>query len=256
MKPIIGITTYGRREIKVDSRYYDEYFATPAPYVDAVRRAGGVPVLLPVGELDWADALAALHGLVITGGADIHPDYYAGNAAHPRLTHLAPDRDASELALVNLLTDRPTLPTLCICRGMQILNVALGGSMHEHILDLQATDIHRSEDGFWTVQPLRANPDSKVAAAMQTTDVATYSGHHQAVNQVGTNLQVSATAPDGIIEALEHTEHPWLIGVQWHPECSADEDVTQQRLFDTLVEQARASQKYRNGTDSAEQDLK
>ena len=144
--------------------------------------------------------------------------------------------------------DRLDLPTLCICRGMQLLNVVLGGSLHEHIPDLQAEDIHRSAEGGWIVQPLCALPSSKVATAMQSPQVATYSGHHQAVKSVAPNLQITATAPDGIIEALEHSEHPWLVGVQWHPECSAHEDLSQQRLFDALVEKARACRKQRQGS--------
>jgi putative glutamine amidotransferase len=240
VKPIIGITTYGRNEIMVESHYYDAYFVIPAAYVDAVRRAGGVPVLLPVGEPDWADALAAVDGLIITGGADIHPAHYGGNPDHPQLTSFVPDRDASDFALVELLVEHSDIPALCICRGMQVLNVALGGAMIEHIPDVQPEDIHRSSEGGWAVQPLTAVADSRVADAMQSTTVATYSGHHQAVKIIAPNLQVTATAPDGIIEALEHMAHPWLVGVQWHPERSAAEDVTQQRLFDALVEKARS----------------
>lgn len=240
MKPIIGITTYDRNEIVVESRYYDAYFTLPAAYVDAVRRAGGVPVLLPVGERDWADMLAAVDGVVISGGADIHPARYGGTPAPPSLTALLPSRDHSDFALIDQLVNRTELPTLCICRGMQVLNVALGGAMHEHIPDVQPQDIHRSTDGGWAVQPLTAFAGSRVATAMQSTTVATYSGHHQAIKDVAPTLQVTATAPDGIVEALEHTVHPWLVGVQWHPECSAATDETQQRLFDVLVEQARA----------------
>jgi putative glutamine amidotransferase len=246
VKPIIGITTYGRNEIAVESRYYDAYFVIPAPYVDAVRRAGGVPVLLPVGEPDWADALGAIDGIVITGGADIHPAHYGGDPEHPQLTKFAIDRDASDMALVELLVAWPDLPALCICRGMQVLNVALGGAMYEHIPDVQPEDIHRSDDGGWAIQPLTALTNSRVALAMQCTEVATYSGHHQAVKAVAPKLQVTATAPDGIIEALEHTAHPWLVGVQWHPECSAAEDESQQRLFNVLVEQARTRRTRRS----------
>lgn len=239
MKPIIGITTYDRNEVVVESRYYDAYFATPAPYIDAVRRAGGVPILLPTGEADWSEILATVDGLVISGGADIHPARYGGNPDHPSLTRLMPDRDQSEFALIERLIERVDLPALCICRGMQVLNVALGGAMHEHIPDVQPQDIHRSVDGGWAVQPLTALANSRVAIAMQCTTVATYSGHHQAIKEVAPPLQVTATAPDGVVEALEHNDHPWLIGVQWHPECSAADDKTQQRLFDALVEQAR-----------------
>ena len=245
MKPIIGITTYGRNEVLVESHYYDAYFVIPAAYVDAVRRAGGTPVLLPPGEMDWDALLAAVDGIVISGGSDIEPIHYGGDPAHPQLTKFVPDRDAADFALINGVVERLDLPALCICRGMQVLNVALGGSMHEHIPDIQSTDIHRSEDGGWAVQPLTADNGSRVAAAMGTTAVATYSGHHQAVKMVATGLQVTATAPDGIIEALEHSEHPWLVGVQWHPERSAADDVTQQQLFDALVEKARQRRERR-----------
>lgn len=240
MKPIIGITTYGRNEVPVESTYYEAYFSVPAAYVDAVRRAGGIAVLLPPGETSWRDALTALDGLVVSGGADIEPARYGGNNAHPHLTALSHERDESEFALMQTLVEGLDLPTLCICRGMQLLNVALGGSMHEHIPDVQQEDIHRGADGGWTVQPLTAVGDSKVAKAMQAQHVATYSGHHQAVKSVAPGLCVTATAPDGIVEALEHREHSWLVGVQWHPECSAHEDVTQQRLFEVLVEKARS----------------
>ncbi len=245
MKPIIGITTYGRNEVLVESHYYDAYFVIPAAYVDAVRRAGGTPVLLPPGEMDWDAILAAVDGIVVTGGADIEPTHYGGDPDHPQLTKFVPDRDAADFALINGVVERLDLPTLCICRGMQVLNVALGGSMHEHIPDIQPADIHRSDEGGWAVQPLTADHDSRVAAAMGATQVATYSGHHQAVKTVATGLQVTATAPDGIIEALEHSAHPWLVGVQWHPERSAADDVTQQRLFDALVEKARQRREQR-----------
>lgn len=245
MKPIIGITTYGRNEVHVESRYYDAYFVIPAAYVDAVRRAGGTPVLLPPGETDWEALLAAVDGIVVTGGADIEPNHYGGDAAHPHLTNFVPDRDAADFALVQQLVERHEVPALCICRGMQVLNVALGGSMHEHIPDIQPTDIHRSEEGGWAVQPLTADNASRVAVAMGATQVATYSGHHQAVKRVAPGLEVTASAPDGIIEALEHSDHPWLVGVQWHPECSAAADVTQQRLFDALVEKARKRREQR-----------
>ena len=105
MKPIIGITTYGRNEVPIDSRYYDAYFSVPAAYVDAVRRAGGVAVLLPPGEVDWAHALAALDGLIITGGADINPEVYGGDSSHPNLTRLDHERDEMELSLVRHLVD-------------------------------------------------------------------------------------------------------------------------------------------------------
>ncbi len=239
MNPIIGITTYGRYEDKLSTAHYAEYFVLPAQYVDAVRRAGGVPVLLPPGEPNWRDWLRAVDGVIISGGSDVHPDRYGGDANHPNLTKVDPQRDKTELALARYLTQQEKRPTLCICRGMQVLNVALGGSMTEHLPDILAEDMHRGEDGGWTVQPLQADPATLLAKVMGTTDVATYSGHHQGVKEVAPALQVTAQAADGIVEGLGIADHPWLIAVQWHPEVSAAEDETQQRLFDELVAECR-----------------
>jgi putative glutamine amidotransferase len=236
--PIIGITTYGRYENDFRTTHYSEWFAIPTLYVDVVRRAGGVPVLLPPGESDWDAILDTVDAVVVIGGGDIDPENYGGNSSHPRLIRIDVERDASELALVELLLRESSLPTLCICRGMQVANVALGGTLHEHVPDVVKDDIHRAADKGWTVQPLQAHPDSRVAAIVETTDVATYSGHHQAVKELGDGLQVTATAEDGIIEAVEMPAHPWFVCVQWHPEVSAAEDPTQQRIFEALVQAA------------------
>jgi len=126
-------------------------------------------------------------------------------------------------------------PVLCICRGMQVLNVALGGTLHAHIPDIREQDIHRSKEGLWTLHDCNVKVNSELAQIMGTENVNTYSGHHQAVNQVADHLQEVATAPDGIIEAVMAPDHPWLVGVQWHPEKSAATDPTQQGLFDAVV---------------------
>ncbi len=233
--PVIGLTTYGRHENDFHTTHYSEWFAIPTLYVDAVRRAGGVPVLLPPGEEKWDVVLETVDAVILIGGGDIHPHNYGGDGNHPRLNHIDEERDAGELALLDLLVQRKQLPALCICRGMQVANVALGGTLHEHVPDVVEEDIHRGPDKAWTVQPVRANADSRVAAVMGETDVATYSGHHQALKSLAEGLQVTATAEDGIIEAVELPAHRWFICVQWHPEMSAAQDVTQQRLFDALV---------------------
>ena len=160
-------------------------------------------------------------------------------ATHPSLARIDPERDASELALLKELTGETQLPTLCICRGLQIANVALGGTLHEHVPDVAPDDIHRAADTGWTVQPLIADPELPLAEIMGATEVATYSGHHQAIKNLAPGLRVTATAADGIIEAVDMPGHPWLVAVQWHPEITAAEDPTQQALFDALVQMAR-----------------
>jgi putative glutamine amidotransferase len=238
MKPIIAITTYGRYEKDLANAYYQDHISLPSLYIDAVRRAGGVPFLLPPGEEDLETVLARVDGVLITGGADVNPAEYQGNIQHPQLTSIDTERDKSELALVHHLLNGNKLPTLCICRGMQLLNVALGGSLYEHVADIYPEDIHRSDGGGWTVQEVNVASTSRLAKVMQATTITTYSGHHQAVREVAPGLKVTATAPDGIIEAVEHVEMPWLFGVQWHPEITAASDPTQQRLFDELVQEA------------------
>lgn len=238
-QPIIGLTTYGRNERDLATEYYDEFFFIPADYVDAVRRAGGVPVLLPPGETNWERWLDATNGIIVIGGSDIHPQEYGGDSNHPKLTRLDVERDESEIKLTRRLMDDADKPTLYICRGMQVLNVALGGTLYEHVPDIVEDDIHRNEAGFWADQPLSADANSKVARVMGTTEVTTTSGHHQAIKDVAAGLDVTARAKDGIIEALEASNHPWAVAVQWHPEKTAHIDPTQQALFDQLVEAAR-----------------
>ena len=240
MKPIIAITTYGRYEKDISTPWYKEHYSLPALYIDAVRRAGGIPLLLPPGEENVAKVLARVDGVLVTGGADIHPEAYQGNSEHPELTDLDAERDEMELALIHYLIDESKLPTLCICRGMQVLNVALGGSLHEHVADKLTEDIHRGKDGVWTTHTVNVLPGSLPAKVMQTDQVSTYSGHHQAIKELAIDLRVSATAPDGVIEAVEYPELPWIFGVQWHPEITAASDPTQQRLFDALVQEAAA----------------
>ena len=244
-KPLIGITTGGRSEGYIQSRHYREFFSTPAPYVDAVRRAGGIALLLPAAVSEWEQLLPLLDGIVVTGGTDIDPVEYGGNHRHPNVLPPDRERDRSELALARRLLDEGLTPTLCICRGLQVLNVAAGGTLHEHIPDIRADDIHRDEAGLWAMQDVHVKPDSLMATVMGKTALHTSSGHHQAVRDLGAGLRVVAEAEDGIIEALEAPAHPWLIAVQWHPEVTAAHDKSQQALFDGLVENARKRQRER-----------
>ncbi len=237
MKAIVGLTTYGRTEVDYQTEHYDQYFAIPAQYVDAVRRAGGIPVLLPPGETEWKQLLDQLDALIVVGGTDIAPAYYGGQADHPHVQQADAERDTFELELLREVAGQE-LPTLCICRGMQVLNVALGGTLVEHIPDIKEEDIHRNADGFWIDQAVAVKTGSSLEKVMNSAEVRTHSGHHQAIKDVANDLEVVATAPDGIIEALTLPSHPFLLAVQWHPEVTAAIDETQQRIFDQLVQAA------------------
>jgi putative glutamine amidotransferase len=236
MKPLIGLTMYGRIERPVPSEHYEEHFSVPVVYVEAIRRAGGVPVLLPPGETDTGRWLDGVDGVLIAGGTDIDPGRY-GRPRTPVVLIADTERDDSEIALTREVLERD-VPTLFVCRGMQMLNVALGGTLHAHIPDLGIGDIHRDKEGMWAYHDIEAVEGSRVAAAMGATSVMTYSGHHQAIDGVASGLTITASAPDGIIEALEVDDASWAVGVQWHPEVSAHDDPTQQALFDRLVASA------------------
>jgi len=243
--PVIGITTGGRSEGYIKSRHYDQFFSVPAPYVDAVRRAGGIPLLLPPGGNGWEALLPLLDGVIITGGTDVDPAEYGGDRWNSHLLPADVERDRFELALARRLLNEEETPLLCICRGMQVLNVAAGGTLHEHIPDIRDEDIHRNEAGLWAMEAVHVDSDSLIAEVMGLTLLRTSSGHHQAVKQVGAGLRVTARASDGIIEALESPGHAWLIAVQWHPEVTAARDQSQQALCGALVAKGRESQSER-----------
>ena len=237
MQPIIGITTYGRREQPNPNDHYAEHYSAPVQYVAAVRRAGGVPVLLMPEEPAWERWLDVVDGVIVSGGADVEPSRYGG-ADHPEVVEFDPHRDAAELALTARLVESTT-PSLFVCRGMQVLNVALGGTLHPHVPDLGSGDIHRNDEGLWTYHDIEATEGSRVAEAMGTGSAKPCSGHHQALDRVADALTVTAVAPDGLPEAVELADHPWLVGVQWHPEVSAPDDPAQQGIFDAFVAAAR-----------------
>lgn len=243
MKPIIGLTTYGYRENQFASAYYDHHYALPQEYVDSVKRAGGEPLLIPPNGIDEEALLSVMDGIIVTGGTDVSPVHYQGDISNGKILNPDLERDATEIALIRQIMTRKNIPVLCICRGMQILNVALGGTLHIHIPDIRETDIHRDTDEGWILHECIVQPGNPLARIMGANRVNTFSGHHQAVDKVAEGLDVAAEAPDGIVEALIARDHPWLIGVQWHPEKSTASDPTQQRLFDELVKISEARKK-------------
>lgn len=229
--PLIGLTTYGR---SADNRY-----TLPAEYVDAVRRADGIPVLLAPGEPHWERLLDKLDALILTGGGDIDPDRYSG-LRHPALYGVDQERDTLEWALARHVVAFG-MPTLGICRGAQILNVAHGGTLIEHIPDEAGEAVlHRAPPREPIPHSVTLKPGSRLAQVFERDEISVTSWHHQAPRKVAAGFEVVASAPDGIIEAIELPAHPWLVAVQWHPELSAASDPLQQRLFDAVVAAARA----------------
>jgi putative glutamine amidotransferase len=230
--PLIAITTYPANEV-VDR------INLPVEYVESVRRAGGRAVLVPPGEPDPSGLLDAVDGLLLTGGGDIDPSRWDG-PTHETVYQTSLDRDDLELALVRLAVDRG-FPTMCICRGIQVLNVALGGSLHVHVPDVVGDAVqHRVMPLGPILHRIAVDADSTLARIMGTTDIEPMSWHHQAIDRLGDGLRAVAFAPDGIVEAVELSGHPSLIAVQWHPELTAESDPTQAALFDAFVGAASA----------------
>lgn len=225
-RPRIGLTTYGRDP--------DNRFSLPAEYVDAVRRAGGLPVLLPPGEGDLGDWLQLIDALVLPGGGDLVPASWGGQA-HRENYKLDAARDADEMAMA-LHVVATGLPTLAICRGLQVLNVACGGTLIPHVPEVAGERVpHRSAQKRPVPHAVAIEPGSQLAAVLGVTKAEVASWHHQAVDRVADGFVVVARAPDGIVEAIARPGHPFLLAVQWHPELTAATDPAQQRLFDALV---------------------
>jgi putative glutamine amidotransferase len=214
--------------------------ATTAAYLEAVTRAGGDPVIVPPVPLDESGArerLRRFDGLLLVGGGDIDPALY-GQEPRPEVAHINPARDEFEIPLVRAAIDRG-MPTLCICRGAQVLNVALGGTLHQHIALLEGLAVaHRNDDGSdGVLHEVRAQPGSRVMKAMGVERARTFSHHHQAIDRIGAGLVAVGWAEDGLLEAVE-LEDGWILGVQWHAEATAADDPTQQAVFDALVREA------------------
>ena len=224
-KPLIGITTYVERATW--GAWDTEAALIPYDYVRAVERAGGRAVLVPPDEDGNEEILDALDGLVFSGGNDLAPESY-GAQAHPATNGTNPARDRGELALLTAALDRD-LPVLAICRGFEVLNVARGGDLVQHLPDVVGHEEHRAVLGEFSDHAVSVDPSSRIGEVRG----AVKSHHHQALGQVGDGLREVAWAEDGTVEALEDPDKPFLVGVLWHPEAGED-----QRLFERLVEAA------------------
>lgn len=230
--PIIGITTYGRKQ--------NGRFSLPAEYLDSVRQAGGLPIALTPGETRIDQILSLVDGLIFAGGEDIDPATYHGNTSHPSVSGVDIERDSFELALARGIL-ATSLPTLGICRGSQLLILATGGTLIEHIPDeFGHSVVHRAENGEEVEHLVKIQPKSRLAEIIGKSEPRVKSKHHQGMRTIPDAWEIAALAPDGIIEALEHQAHPWMIAVLWHPEMSPRENHNQ-NIFKALIEATRRS---------------
>ncbi|MFM7272020.1 MAG: gamma-glutamyl-gamma-aminobutyrate hydrolase family protein [Actinomycetes bacterium] len=240
-RPLIAVPAYPVRKGRVEGWVYPAA-AVPTAYLDAVVRAGGEPAILsprPV-DPDTADAiLAGCAGLLLLGGGDVDPARY-GEEAHPRTYGVSPVRDEFELALL-AAARRSRIPVLGICRGAQLLAVASGSTLDQHISDREDLDPNGRpgvEDGA-EVHEVEVLPDTHLAQILGAGPVRASCHHHQAIAAIPDGLRLSAVSPDGIVEGIETTDDHWCVAVQWHPEDTAGEDPTQQGLFDAFVDACR-----------------
>jgi gamma-glutamyl-gamma-aminobutyrate hydrolase PuuD len=195
--------------------------------VQAVEQAGGRPVLIPPSEDGVAETLAAVDGLVFSGGSDLDPDLY-DDEPHEATAGVVPERDRAELALLEAALARD-MPVLAVCRGSQVLNVARGGDLVQHLPDVVGDDKHKHTPGTFADHDVTVEPGTRLAELLGDR-AAVKSHHHQGFGRVGQGLRVAAHAEDGTVEAVEDPSHRFALGVLWHPEAGED-----RKLFEELV---------------------
>jgi putative glutamine amidotransferase len=239
MQPLIGITT-SRHSNHAGWRYFKGYAAN----AEAIVRVGGLPVFIPLGMPD--DVVRAIYerldGVLLPGGGDIDPDSY-GAVRHELTAEVDSSRDKIEIQLARWAV-KDDLPMLGICRGHQVLNVALGGSMVQDIGTEVATDVKhdiRFDRPRTTIaHTVTVEGDSQLAKVVGGTTISVNSLHHQAVTRVGDNVRIVAQSPDGIIEGVEVSDKFFIMSVQWHPEDLVDHEDSAYSLFAAFVEAAKA----------------
>ncbi len=235
MKPLIGITA---------SLSNSHHHKVKDTYVQAVIRTGGIPVLLPTGtEEDIESLIEKFDGFIFTGGGDVDPILF-GEEPHVDLGDIEPERDLFEIPLAKAVINS-NKPFLGICRGMQVLNVALKGSVYQDIYAQQDnTTIQHSQKAptYYASHFVQVTEGSLMRAIAEKETIKVNSFHHQAVKDVIEPLQVSGVANDGTIEAIESTTHPFVVGVQWHPEALIEkDDQLSLQLFETFIQKSKES---------------
>jgi putative glutamine amidotransferase len=234
--PQVAVVAYHLRPGRVSFWNVGGY-GVPENYIDSVRRAGGRPALLlpgddtPVGEM-----LEPVDALLLVGGGDVEPSRY-GREPHTEIYGLEPDRDGFEIALLRD-ADRRGMPTLAICRGMQVMNVAFGGTLIQHLPDHPEYLEHGTPTGQDLARhDVKLAPGSQIAEAAGAEVLSCSTHHHQGVDRVGDGVSAAGWSEDGLVEAVER-EGGWMLGVQWHPEDDAERDPAHQAVFDALIARA------------------
>lgn len=235
MKPVIGITTYLTRA--TFGTWEEEAALVPADYVRAIERAGGRALLVPPSEDAIEETLDALDGVVFSGGADLDPELY-GQEAHPETKGVMAQRDRGELTLLQGALARD-MPVLAVCRGSQVLNVALGGDLVQHLPDVVGDEKHKHTPGQYADHDVTVEAGTRLGSLLGDR-APVKSHHHQGFGRLGEGLREAARAEDGTLEALEDPSRRFALGVLWHPEAGED-----MRLFEALVEEARGYREER-----------
>jgi gamma-glutamyl-gamma-aminobutyrate hydrolase PuuD/GrpB-like predicted nucleotidyltransferase (UPF0157 family) len=236
-RPLVAVVGYHLAPGRV-TRWPDGGYGVPGPYIDALRRADARTLIVSPGERsDPAEILDPFDGLLLVGGGDVDPSRYGAEPDSEHDYAIEPDRDELEISLL-LEAERMRLPTLAICRGMQVMNVAFGGTLHQHLPDRPELLEHGVPvaDTISTHE-VRAAPGSRLLATAGVDVLACSSHHHQGIDTVGERLSATGWSEDGLVEALELVvddpyQGAWMLGVQWHPEDTAGDDRSQQAIFD------------------------
>ena len=230
-KPVIALTTRPKNK--------EGKYELSAQYTNAVKRAGGIPLLVPPSGKFEEELFEIVDGIILTGGGDIDPVFYGGES-HAKIYGLDEERDEFEIPLAREIVKRK-IPALPICRGIQVLNVALGGTLHQHITGVEGFQAHGIPNGGGgTTNTFTFTDGSLVADVMGSPSTSGRCHHHQAVDVVAPGLVVTGTTDDGGVEVLELDEPTsWMVAVQWHPEETAATHAPSQALFDGLVAASR-----------------
>jgi putative glutamine amidotransferase len=229
MRPLIGITSYAE-EVRMGV-WVENAAVVPLAYVRAVEHAGGRPLVVPPVEDGVDETLDALHGVIFSGGGDLDPDLY-GADAHEETDAPKPGRDEPELRLIEAALAR-NMPVLAICRGSQLLNIARGGDLVQHLPEMVGHERHKHEPGAYSDHDVKVAEDSRLGGLLGA-HAPVKSHHHQGMGRIGDGLREVAWAEDGVVEGLEDPGKRFALGVLWHPEEGEDF-----ALFKALVDEAR-----------------